>query len=538
MMDFRFFSFLGALVCLVAISPHATAATVKSATELVNLFKSTSGGTISTTIELEADLDFSQITLEMPLNAKSSSACVPYSGVFRGNGHTIKGLVMLNDTYPHAGLFCTLEGATVENLIIDSSCSFTGNSAGALSAFVTGPLTVTNVTNRGLINGTYKAGGLVGDMKNLKQGNVVFFDNCLNEGNVSAVSMYAGGLIGHVGSNDGTTILIRSSTNNGTIRGKWNVGGIIAYFTSNPLIQVNIINCTNNGSVLGDFRVGGFVSYAQTTKDTFFSFENCTNNGIVRGIGPVSGYFGWLNSNSNVSLSMRKCTNNGFVSGNYEVGSMIGYLYDHATTKVNLSHVTNFGFINGSSCVSGFVGYFNTDLPSSLKITNCMNKGTVQAHKGDAHGFFSSNTGSSSEFIAQVFNSINKGTVNSSSYSYGIANTLTNARNVVNTGNISGIDGSYSFWKKSVDAHMIYGLNTECSKCMNNVTLFQHNTINGFYDAIESGEHVHDLLNDETIKQKYGALWTHDLELVDNLKFRVTVNGAFNSFLTWNQVCN
>ena len=150
MMYLKFSSFFGVLLCLVVTSPYVIAVTVKSATELMDLFRNTSGKTISTAIGVEADLDFSQTTLAMPLNFISARTCVPYSGVFRGNGHAIKGLVMVNNTYQHAGLFCTLEGATVENLIIDSSCSFTGHSVGALSVFATGSLTVTNVTNRGL----------------------------------------------------------------------------------------------------------------------------------------------------------------------------------------------------------------------------------------------------------------------------------------------------------------------------------------------------------------------------------------------------
>ena len=103
--------------------------------------------------------------------------------------------------YVHAGLFCGLDNATFENVDIDSSCSFSGNSfAGALSVSMTGSLTVTNVTNKADVSGSYGVGGLIGMIKNLNQGFEVAFKDCVNDGKITGWS-YVGGLVGQIQSN-------------------------------------------------------------------------------------------------------------------------------------------------------------------------------------------------------------------------------------------------------------------------------------------------------------------------------------------------
>ena len=108
---------------------------------------------METHIEVTADLDFSGRTL--PLGA-SGGSCVSFSGEFHGNGHSIKNL-KLNG----AGLFCSLKDAVVEGLVIDSSCSFTGNYAGALSVSLDGSLTVKNTTNNAEVSGSWRIGGFI-----------------------------------------------------------------------------------------------------------------------------------------------------------------------------------------------------------------------------------------------------------------------------------------------------------------------------------------------------------------------------------------
>ena len=126
---------------------------ITTADELINLFKGAAGDTLQTDIELIDHLEFSHVLFTGPLGVSETGKCVAFSGVFHGNGLSISGITMGLGLFRHAGLFCSLKNATIENLVIDSSCSFSGDDAGALSASVSGPLTVKHTTNNAAISG-------------------------------------------------------------------------------------------------------------------------------------------------------------------------------------------------------------------------------------------------------------------------------------------------------------------------------------------------------------------------------------------------
>ena len=147
---------------------------MSTADQLIDLFKNAAGNTLDEDIELLDDLDFSHASLTLPLGASSNGSCVPFSGKLQGNSHSIHGVVMKNKDsqgFNHAGLFCSLKDAIVENLVIDSSCSFKGYNAGALCVSVNGSLVVRNVTNKAVVSGKEMVGGFVGYViKRVKEG--------------------------------------------------------------------------------------------------------------------------------------------------------------------------------------------------------------------------------------------------------------------------------------------------------------------------------------------------------------------------------
>ena len=92
---------------------------INNAQELINFAKSVnSGNTYSAyTVYLDADIEF---------DSTLSQQYVPISkflGIFNGKGHTISNL-NVNISSGHVGLFGYSTGLTVQNVIIDSSCSF------------------------------------------------------------------------------------------------------------------------------------------------------------------------------------------------------------------------------------------------------------------------------------------------------------------------------------------------------------------------------------------------------------------------------
>ena len=128
------------LVCLAAmlgclLMADAALQIVYDAQDLIDLFTDTPSFQMTDEIEVDGDLDFADTEFSTPLGL-SVMECVPYSGVFNGQGHVIKNIAMDNtgnSDYPHAGLFCGLKGATIKDVTINTLCSFKGDSAGALS---------------------------------------------------------------------------------------------------------------------------------------------------------------------------------------------------------------------------------------------------------------------------------------------------------------------------------------------------------------------------------------------------------------------
>ena len=97
---------------------------------------------------------------------------------------------------------------------------------------------------------------------------------------------------------------------------------------------------------------------------------------------------------------------------------------------------------------------------------------------------------------------------------YGITNIITKARNVVSMGEVNGPSGSFTFWNTSTDVDLLFGMDGKCVNCTDSTTIFVYNTSTGFYEIVESGEHVHDLLNAEVEKHNYGVFWTEELDLI------------------------
>ena len=427
---------------------------VTSAQQLIKLLNISEANHFDANITLLDDLDFSGSALTLPFGVSPDGFCVSYTGVFEGNGHTIKGLVMNNtenQEYDNAGLFCALENATFENLVIDSSCSFTGSSyAGALSVSLTGSFTATNATNKAVISGDYKAGGFIGIIQVLGQRTKVTFKDCVNDGNVT---------------------------------GRYCLGGFVGDTYGSANTKKTISNCVNNGLITGSDRVGGFTGDLFSTRESEVIISDCVNNGPITGEGGVGGFVGGILLENGKSVILFNCTNT--------------------------------GEINGTKYAGGLVGGIGSELDhDSFSIISSANKGNVSA-VFFACGMICVYSEYGNNVNATVMNSINKGSVNTTINTYGITNNITKAGNVVSMGEVNASSGSFTFWQSPTDVDLFFGLDSKCVNCTDGTTLFVHNTKTGFYEVVGSGEHVHDLLNAEVKKQNYGMFWTKRLELVE-----------------------
>lgn len=472
-----------AVVC--ALVPCAHSVGVSSATELINVFKNLQGDFVDTEIELLADLNFSFSGLSLPLGVDSQGNCVPFNGTLHGNGHNISSLVMnvpttIGSKYKHAGLFCSLGGgARIENLLIDSSCSFSGYNAGALSPVVTGSITVVNVINRASISATAEAGGFIGRLYELL--------------------------------NTDITIVVTDCVNDGNVVGGSSVGGFIGYIACGGKLVVS--NFTNNGEIGGGKtggNIGGFAGYVQDIKEA--SVLNYSNNGFVSGSSSVGGVIGLLKDVPETEFS--GISNVGNITGDYDIGGFIGNVDATTSFNLSLSNCINSGNVTADSYAAGFVGVVFSPRPPNtvtFSIVNGANTGAVMANNGKACGIFC--VGMVETVFSSVRNSINKGDVSGNPV-YGIADNITLASNVVSMGDITVLETSYTFWKLSSDVSLFYGKKDQCVSCTG-ATLFTYNANTGFYEVDGSDDYVHNRLNKEAEVQQYGMMWSKELQLVE-----------------------
>ena len=265
--------------------------------------------------------------------------------------------------------------------------------------------------------------------------------------------------------------------------------------------------------------VGGFVGKNTENENMTITISNCTNNGICTGeSGYVGGFVGSYASDD-VTINISTFVNNGLITGNDYLGGFFGYVR-YTNTNITISNSMNTGKVAGNKgYVGGFIGYMSTPSESTLNpfvIINSVNKGNVSAEYF-ACGMFCVNPRYAQNLNTTVLNSINKGCVKATTSAYGITNIITKASNVVSMGEVNASSGSFTFWSSDDGVEKLYGLAGKCINCYNsNIKLFEHNTSTGFYEVVESGEHVHNPLNAEVEKQNYGMFWTEELDLVDH----------------------
>ena len=193
------------------------------------------GGSKSYYAKLTDDIDFErEVNLHLPIGKTKGNK---FKGVFDGQGHRIKNMIIYRPQDEAQGFFGYLQGnaaCTVKNLIIDESCS--------VIAFT-------------------KAAGLAGSCQNT--GATITIENCVNEANVTVTGQDAAGIIG--GQNDtNPKFIIRNCVNKGNItstNANPYAGGLCCYLGNAENTIQNVINLgTVTGHLGGNIgRMSGIV---------------------------------------------------------------------------------------------------------------------------------------------------------------------------------------------------------------------------------------------------------------------------------------
>ena len=242
-----------------------------------------------------ADIDLSDYAKGRLQNIGVDEAS-PFSGVFDGNDHTIRGLNRRNP--PDSGrspLFGYVTGTVRHVGLIDPNVGgqllyYTG----ALVADNHGTLENCYVEDANVAGGGWYAGGLVGR----NEGKII---RCHSAGLIRDRS--AGGL---VGMNRGTIADCHSAA---TVLADTVAGGLVAENWSGTLT-----NCAATGTVTGDDRTGGLVGYNSNAAITC-----CYSTAIVVGNDDVGGLVG-----ANWQGVITNCYSAANVTGDRQTGGLVG----------------------------------------------------------------------------------------------------------------------------------------------------------------------------------------------------------------------
>ncbi len=260
-------------------------------------------------IVLESDVDLSEKEAWKGFGTNEN----PFHGTFDGNGHTV---TLKDGSMP---LFCYAKEATIKNVVVKST-------------------------------GTIKWAGVVGHM----YGGTI--QNCGNLSNVTAISVYAGGVVAYARHANEGGLIISDCWNGGTITGGSYTGGVAT-------------ERSYTGGVAG--------SIAQVSVSDKMSVTGAVNFGTVKSSEPNSiagGIVGGINSN----VIVKDVYNGGIVSGKAAAAGIVGKI-DEPHNEI--SYAINSGkVISGNLCnpICNYEGV-NENGRLNLKQTlydNTVNSGT------------------------------------------------------------------------------------------------------------------------------------------------------------------
>lgn len=242
--------------------------TIHNVDEFVKFAQTANNGTSyrGVTIFLYSDLDLTNVQIS-PIGNQPS---VRFSCIFNGQGHTISNLKIESSGY--AGLFGITNDATIANIVLDSTCSFSGINGfiGSIAGYFYAPsasskifnsVNMASVTYSGASNFDISIGGIAGYITD--GDGVPTTRNCANFGTVTffgsvSAESQMGGIVGAAGGgfvqncvNYGSLVYIGNATSLyiGGIAGSV-YNGVLTNNVNIGLIKVSGPN-SKSGSIVG-----------------------------------------------------------------------------------------------------------------------------------------------------------------------------------------------------------------------------------------------------------------------------------------------
>lgn len=345
----------------------------------------------------------------MPIGADTNT---PFRGVFLGEGHAVKNLIINRPNSTSTGLFGNVHNAVFDNLHI-------------VKATVTGQYGVGAVAGAVITAGDNDRGQ-------------ASFTNCsIEDCTISAPSTGAavGGVLGATDMH-ARAQLSDCTVSGGSLTGAMNVGGVTG--GAGIYSSIFISGCTNSSPVTAYLSgAGGMVGTADTLQ-----VVGCRNKAEIRGgVSPADGMpaigAGGIAGGSGFSW-ITGCTNDGNVSGYEGTGGIIGstrvkgsaseaFVYNQSV----LRWCSNTGNVSGSSFTGGAIGEAQAGT-----------YGVVNTGKVTGSDYVGGICGSSS--VAVLHNTVNDGAVEGNSNVGGVLGKCTWGSLAIlqNSGQVTGKSGN------------------------------------------------------------------------------------------------
>ena len=265
---------------------------------------------------------------------KTVATTQSFQGIYDGDGHKIsnmhiKGIVMneetnkmltgINNSRSRVGLFGYANGATIQNLTVDATCSVEGYQyVGGIVGYANTGTHIINCRNEAPIKGYQYVGGITGytyqsSATATTAATMTDITNCVNLGAVTADLSYAGGISGKAQNgkyencyNEGA-VTAAKFTATSTSSNQYG-GGITGQLTA-----AKAINCQNAGAVtvanaVNTAFAGGIAGQAQTTAAVGEIITSCVNLGVVTAISDSKTLGNIVGSTTTVATTMVKAS--------------------------------------------------------------------------------------------------------------------------------------------------------------------------------------------------------------------------------------
>lgn len=332
--------------------------------------------------------DVVTVVADIDMAGKEITMVPSFEGTFDGGNHTLSNITIENSAEVPAGLFSTLSGATVKDLVLENinvsstyvevgavagnavNCTFenilvTGGASTALKT--TANFTPTPNTKYGAVytSGFAVVGGIAGSVT----GGLI--DNCSFDGTITADNRVLAGIAGFVEA-DPIQIKNCSLGSNAVLNSAkgTNVGGIVGISVSTDL---KIDDCTCFGTVKAGYSyVAGIASAVTNATITGCQVTGASITESATSSGSLAGILAYCDG-GNATITdciIDNCT----ISGGFSLGGILGHSGDKNNTNITISgcHVRNhttFASVHTSAYTGGLIGRTNTKT-QSLTVTD------------------------------------------------------------------------------------------------------------------------------------------------------------------------